>query len=213
MNFASLFPPGVVAVSSETDVPEGTLFDAEAALVRSAVAKRVREFSLGRLYAHMALRRLGMDDGPVLAGAHREPRWPPGVVGSITHCDGFCGVAVARAPIRGIGVDAERRGPLPDGVSGLIHTPAERRWLETAATGNAADWAVLCFSAKESAYKCQFPFAGLLLEFTDIEITLGDTPGEFIANIYGPGDMPAELRILRGRYAIGVDHIYTAVIL
>lgn len=213
MNFASLFPPGVVVVSSETDVPEGTLFDTEAALVRNAVAKRVREFTLGRLYAHMALRRLGMEDGPLLAGSHREPRWPAGVAGSITHCDGFCGVAVARAPTRSIGVDAEQRAPLPDGITTLIHTPAERRWLQTASTVDAADWAVLCFSAKESAYKCQFPLTGFLLEFTDIEIALSGTPGEFVATINGPGDMPTELRTLRGRFAVGTHHIYTAVIL
>lgn len=212
MNFASLFPPGVVAVSSETDAPEGTLFDAEAALVRNAVAKRVREFTLGRLYARMALRRLGVEQGPLLAGPQREPRWPPGVAGSITHCDGFCGVAVARAPIRGIGVDAEKRGPLPDGVAGLVHTPAERRWLETA-SGNTADWAMLYFSAKESAYKCQFPLTGIVLEFTDIEITLDNIPGGFIATLRGPGDIPPELRTLRGRFAVGAAHVYTAVIL
>lgn len=213
MNFASLFPPGIIAVSSETDVPEGTLFDAETALVRNAVAKRVHEFTLGRLYAHMALRRLGADDGPLLAGPHREPRWPSGVAGSITHCDGFCGVAVAGTPVRGIGVDAERRGPLPEGVAALIHTPAERRWLQTASAVGAVDLSVLCFSAKESAYKCQFPLTGLLLEFTDIEITMGSAPGKFVATINRTGDIPTELRILQGRYAIGADHIYTTVIL
>lgn len=212
MSFARLFPPGVVAVSTETDTPEGIPYAAEAAQVRNAVAKRRREFMLGRLYARAALRRLGIVDFPLLAGAQREPRWPPGVTGSITHCDGFCGVAVARAPIRGIGIDAETRAPIPSGVAMLIYTSSERGWLSAARHGRPDDWAKLIFSAKESAYKCQFPLTGMALDFPDVEITLDTNRGEFSARISGAKPVPADLRLLRGRFAIGADHVYTAVI-
>lgn len=212
MSFATLFPPGVIAVSTETDSPQGTLYPAEAAHVRHAVPKRRREFTLGRLYARVALRRLGIVDYPLLAGTQREPRWPPGVAGSITHCDRFCAVAVARAPIRGIGIDAETRGPLPDGVAALVYTPNEGRWLESAQDSRAGDWAKLIFSAKESVYKCQFPLTGVALDFPDVEIVPATAPGEFVATISDAKPVPAELRILHGRFAFGADHVYTTVI-
>lgn len=212
MNFADIFPSDVIAVSTETDVPEGALYAAEAAQVRNAVAKRQDEFTVGRLYARMALRRLGVADQPLLAGPQRDPKWPPGIVGSITHCVGFCGVAAARAPIRAIGIDAETRGPLPNGVEALVLTPSERRWLEAVSKERPGDWPKLFFSAKESAYKSQFPLTGLVLDFPDVEIAFGSAPGEFVATISEAKPVLAELRTLRGRYTVGMERVYTAVI-
>lgn len=211
MSFANLFPPGVIVVSTETDSADGALYAAEAAQIRHAVPKRRHEFTLGRLYARMALRRLGIVDFPVLAGAHREPRWPPDIAGSITHCDRFCGVAVARAPIRAIGIDAEKRGPLPSEVAPLVFTSNERQWLHGAHADNGDDWPTLIFSAKESVYKCQFPLTGAMLDFTDVEIAM-TAPGAFSATINARIPGTDEVRTLRGRYGVGPDHIYTAVV-
>ena len=59
-------------------------------------------------------------------GAKREPLWPAGVVGSITHCDGYRAAAVARATdLATVGIDAEPHEPLPDGVLAAIALPAE----------------------------------------------------------------------------------------
>lgn len=213
MRFANLFPAGVVVVSTETDVPAGALYDAEATQVRNAVAKRQHEFTVGRLYARIALRQLGVTDYPLLSGAQREPLWPPGVVGSITHCDRFCGVAAARAPIRAIGIDAETRDPMPHGIEELIYLPRERRWLDTARNGDASDWPKLVFSAKESVYKCLFPLTGVLLDFRDVEITVAASSGDFTATVNDAKPLPPTLHTLRGRYVISADHVYTAVII
>ena len=63
----------------------------------------------------------------------RGPQWPPGFVGSITHCDGYRAAAVARArDALTIGLDAEPKAWFP----------LTRRWLgfeEADITFSAAD--------------------------------------------------------------------------
>lgn len=44
--------------------------------------------------------------------------WPDGVVGSMTHCDGYRAAAVAHAgEVLGVGIDAEPHFPFPRGCS------------------------------------------------------------------------------------------------
>lgn len=210
MSFISLFPAPVVAVSTETDRLVGVLHAQETEHIRRAAPKRRDEFTLGRLCAREALERLGIRRYPLLVGPSREPRWPPGITGSITHCERFCGVAVARAPIRSIGVDAETRAPLPVEIMDIVLTPDEQRRLARRAPPESAK---LIFSAKESVYKCLFPLVALPLDFADVEITLDEGSGEFIARIHARIQAPSDLRVLRGRFAIGTGHVYTAVVL
>ncbi|MFF1717797.1 hypothetical protein [Streptomyces sviceus] len=54
----------------------------------------------------------------------RCPAWPDGVVGSMTHCDGYRAAAVAHAgEVLGVGIDAEHHLPLPEGVFASIALP------------------------------------------------------------------------------------------
>ena len=106
--------PRVVQIRETFDVNcEVALRPDEARFVADAVDARRREFALGRSLAHEALRAIGAPAGPIEVGAHREPLWPAGTVGSITHCDGYVGAAVAaRGDVRSVGVDAEPAAPL-----------------------------------------------------------------------------------------------------
>lgn len=210
MSFSDLFPGAVVAVSTETDRLTGALYPQEAEHIRHAIAKRRDEFTLGRLCAREALGRAGIQDFPLRVGPNREPRWPPGITGSITHCDGFCGVALARAPIRAIGIDAETRAPLPAEIFDLVFLPDEKRQL---AMHRLPEAAKLIFSAKESIYKCQFPLAALPLDFADVEIKLDEQAGGFSAKINASMPVPPGLRIIHGRFAMSPSHVYTAVVL
>nr|BFE69331.1 hypothetical protein GCM10020092_026320 [Actinoplanes digitatis] len=48
----------------------------------------------------------------------------------MTHCVGYRGAAVARAgAVRGVGIDAEVDGPLPEGVLDLVSSEREREHL------------------------------------------------------------------------------------
>jgi 4'-phosphopantetheinyl transferase EntD len=73
---AGLFSAAVVALGGDPSGLKGDLHPAERVLVERAVAKRRLDFVAGRSLARRALRELGCDEMPLLAGARREPLWP-----------------------------------------------------------------------------------------------------------------------------------------
>ncbi|WP_433873282.1 4'-phosphopantetheinyl transferase family protein [Saccharopolyspora sp. CA-218241] len=166
-----ILPPEVRVAEAREDPPDVALFPAEEALVRRAVDKRRREFGTGRWCARRALRELGVADAPLLRDERGAPRWPDGVLGSITHCDGYRAAAVVRAGRwRALGIDAEPDSPLPGGVGEVIALPEERRAL--AALGTDLPWDRILFSAKESVYKAWYPLTRAWLEFEQARVEL-----------------------------------------
>ncbi len=171
--------PGTVAVVEARDL-DGTgylpLLPEEEPLVARAVAKRRREFTVVRSCARRAMEKLGVPPQPVLAGDRGAPRWPDGLAGSMTHCDGYCAAALVRlTDLASLGVDAEPDGPLPEGVLASVALPAEvERLRRLAELRPGIHWDRLLFSAKESVYKAWFPLTGRWLDFSeaDIEITV-----------------------------------------
>nr|QEO74730.1 4'-phosphopantetheinyl transferase [uncultured bacterium] len=78
----------------------------ELALVADAVERRRREFVTGRWLARAGLRQFGLPDRPILMGRLRNPLWPDGVLGTLSHDGELCAVALRRAgAVRGIGID------------------------------------------------------------------------------------------------------------
>ncbi|MFL6128432.1 MAG: 4'-phosphopantetheinyl transferase [Mycobacteriales bacterium] len=216
---AELLPPAVTVVDSRGPLPGEGLLPEEEALVARAVAKRRAEFTTGRTCARRALARLGLPPAPLLSGAKREPLWPPGVVGSLTHCAGYCAAAVAWAhEVATVGIDAEPHDRLPDGVLARVSLPAERVRLRQLPAG--VHWDRLLFSAKESVYKAWFPLARCWLGFEDarLEFAPGPDParGTFTAELLVPGLPPVggrEVPVLPGRYAVGGGLLVTAIAL
>jgi 4'-phosphopantetheinyl transferase EntD len=103
-----LLPSEVAYVEAFGDLPDVKLFPEEETLIARAVGKRRREFTTARSCARSALAALGVAPMPILPGERGAPQWPPGFVGSITHCAGYRAAAVARSrDVLTIGVDAE----------------------------------------------------------------------------------------------------------
>jgi 4'-phosphopantetheinyl transferase EntD len=211
----SLFSPDVVVEASGDDAPVEPLHPLEASFVRDAVPRRRREFAMGRACARRALARLGIENRPLLPGHDRVPLWPRGIVGSISHCEGFCAVAVARRDrTRSIGLDVELGVPLDLGLVQTICTPGERVALPRTAALSEADWAAIIFSAKESFFKCLYPFRPRFLDFHDVEIVLEPERGAFRARLgRDMGLSPALIGAMRGRFAFGGGCIFTSVTL
>jgi 4'-phosphopantetheinyl transferase EntD len=186
-----ILPTGVSYAEAFADPPDAVLFPEEAAIVAKAVDKRRREFTTGRSCARSALRGLGMAPAPILTGKRGAPQWPPGIVGSITHCAGYRAAAVARADdIVTIGLDAEPDDALPDGVLGVVSLPDERvRLRDLAEAVSAICWDRVLFSAKESVYKAWFPLTRRWLGFDEADITIGVADGTFRARLLVPGPM------------------------
>lgn len=201
-----LLPRGVVTVEASASVSTDVLFPEELALVRRAVPKRRVEFATTRWCARQALAELGVTPAAILSGPDREPVWPEGIVGSMTHCRGYHAAAVAHAAAaRSIGIDAEPDEPLPKGTLELISLPAERAQLE-ALWGPHLDR--LLFSAKESVYKTWFPLARRWLAFGDAHITLR-SDGSFDVELTASGPLNA----LSGRWRASSGFIVTAIAL
>ena len=189
------------------------LFPSERAALGHAVEKRRREFISGRACARLALKRLGTPVVAIPSGEHGEPRWPTGVVGSITHCHGYraCAAAWSNAIIS-LGIDAEPNAPLPEGV---LEEVAHGRELESVGRGvGGVHVDRLRFSAKEAIYKAWFPLAGRWLGFDDVELSLDLANAEFRAQLLVPGPMVDGVRLseFRGRWALEKGVVCTAVI-
>jgi 4'-phosphopantetheinyl transferase EntD len=212
---ARLMPPGVAVADARGPLPGEALLPEEEPLVAKAVEKRRSEFVTVRTCARIALSELGVPPVPLLSGPKREPLWPEGIVGSLTHCDGYRAAAVARSTtVASIGIDAEPHAALPDGILPRVSLPQEQAHLRTLPPG--VHWDRLLFSAKESVYKTWFPLARCWLGFEDARLTFlpGADPvlGEFTATLLVPG-MPGGIDTFRGRYTVGEGLLVTAITL
>ena len=152
---SSLLPPEVEVEECFGDPEDAVLMPGEEAVIARAVDKRRMEYITTRHLARTALVRLGFPPVAIGTGGNREPLWPAGVVGSMTHCRGYRAAAVARVgsgggaaggvggagraggsdsggtgfggagAVVGLGIDAEPHGPLPEGVFDTIARPDE----------------------------------------------------------------------------------------
>ncbi|MDQ2587667.1 4'-phosphopantetheinyl transferase family protein [Saccharothrix yanglingensis] len=180
-----LLPPPISAVDYFGDPDGVVLFPEEEEHVAKAVDKRRKEFATGRHCARAALAGLGHAPVPLLPGPKREPTWPAGVVGSITHCRGYRAAAVGRVgEVWTIGIDAEPNEPTPEGVLEAIAVPGElARMPALRAAGDEVAWDRLLFSAKETVYKAWFPLTRAWLGFEDAEVTINPDDGTFSARV------------------------------
>jgi 4'-phosphopantetheinyl transferase EntD len=166
-----LFPPGAVAAELRGQGDPLLLLSAEAMYVGRAVPKRVREFAAGRLCARRALAEFGFVDYPVKVAEDRQPLWPDGMVGSITHTTGFCAAVVARRPAAtALGLDSEVVGSVNAEIWHKICVPLESEWVDSLPAPERAAAVAMIFSTKEAFYKCQYPAVRQPLDFHDARV-------------------------------------------
>jgi 4'-phosphopantetheinyl transferase EntD len=186
------------------------LFPEEEAAVERAAPKRKREFTAVRQCARLALATAGLRAGPIVPGPSGAPAWPPGAVGSMTHCDDYraCAIGLTET-VAAIGIDAEPHEALPDGVLAMVGSEQERAALaELAAAAPGTFWDRILFSAKESVFKAWSPITGRFLGFRDAELML-DPSGTFRARLLMPGPVTA----YDGRWIVKHGLIATAVVM
>jgi 4'-phosphopantetheinyl transferase EntD len=209
-----LLPTGVVSAYRRDDPADAVLLPAEDILMARAVPRRRAEFTTVRHCARLALASLGHPAAPILPGVRGAPIWPAGIVGSMTHCDGYRAAAVTPTSVlTTIGIDAEVHQPLPAGVLDLVASPAERDLLAVLATDRPdVHWDRLLFSAKEAVYKAWSPLTGRWLEFQEVGLVI-EPSGRFTARLLvdGPTVAGKELTSLTGRFLVDGPVVLTAV--
>lgn len=182
-----LLPVSVVGEHAYDDSPVGLLYPEEETAVARAVEKRRTEFRTTRRLARRALGRLGAPAGVIGTGHRGVPLWPDGVVGSMTHCDGYRGAAVAwRSDVAALGVDAEPNDVLPEGVLDLVTVADERPHL-AALPNRGVCWDRLLFSAKESVFKAWYPVTRYELTFREAALQFDPDAGSFVARLLVAG--------------------------
>lgn len=202
----AVLPDEVAVAESHCDLTEPLFADEERAIA-AAVASRRAEYITVRACARSAFARFGVKRPSLAPGADRAPTWPEGFVGSLTHCAGFRGAALARATeFIALGIDAEPNEPLPEGVWDVVSVPSERGQICRSPVHRDR----LLFSAKESVFKAWWPLTGRWLEFGDVTVAFHDQVSE------RRGAFTAWLATgeeLSGRWAADDRHVVTAVAL
>jgi len=211
-------PPVIASAEMYADPDDLVPLPEEEPLIARSVAKRRNEFVTVRHCARQALGDLGLPPVPILKGDKGEPCWPDGVVGSLTHCEGFRGAVVGRASeVRSVGIDAEPHAVLPKGVLDAISLPAERAELGTLPGG--AHWDRILFCAKEATYKAWFPLTHRWLGFEDARISFtvdgsggaGTFESEILVDPRAESGPP--LTSLSGRWSVDGGLVLTAIVL
>jgi 4'-phosphopantetheinyl transferase EntD len=143
--------------------------------VARSVRRRQAEFFAGRLAARHALARIHAAPYQVTIGAMREPVWPQGIIGSISHSQQYAAaVALAAGRQCGIGIDIEH----------IVTEEVQASLLATAVNAAEFDYLrrldtvlpiaarlTIAFSAKESLYKGAFSSVGRFFDFSAARIT------------------------------------------
>lgn len=134
---------------------------AQSANLEQAVTKRKAEYLAGRYCAKLALQQhFGKNQAicDIPSGKHREPMWPAGVLGSITHTKTYALCAIGESNcIQGIGIDLEEILEISSAneLAEQIHNEQELQLLTT--NNFPSNFATtLLFSAKESIFKALY---------------------------------------------------------
>jgi 4'-phosphopantetheinyl transferase EntD len=144
----------------------------------NAPEKRRIEFLAGRLAARMAMEKLGVGRSAIPVGEAREPIWPTGLVGSISHCSCHAVAVVSKVTeVSGLGVDIERCGEIREGDWKYIFTRTEIDFLRRLSTEEQCIFATVLFSAKEAYFKMQFPVTRSWIDFTGVTIASNERFG------------------------------------
>jgi 4'-phosphopantetheinyl transferase EntD len=206
VGFAAILPADIAVAELAGEAAPGPLLGEEQALAARMVPARRAELARGRTCARRALAQLGVAAQPILADEDRAPRWPAGIVGSITHCCGFGAAAVARADRwSAIGIDAELEQRIDPEVRARIALDRELVGLDPELGP------CLVFSAKEAFFKAWYPAQRRWLDFHDVRAQI-DPGGTFSVEVLiaGAGRWP---RRVTGRFVVEHGRVLTAVAL
>lgn len=143
--------------------------------IAASVQKRQAEYFHGRLAARQALLALEIGATNIPSGPAREPLWPDGVVGSITHTRRFAAaVALRRQGPAGVGIDIEDivDDDMREAIAATALSQPERAYLGSIEHLLALNTLItIVFSAKESLYKGAYSNIGHFFDFSAAQVS------------------------------------------
>ena len=219
---SGVLPGGAQALAAAemyADPPELAPLPEEEPLIAKSVAKRRNEFITVRYCARQALGELGVQPVPILKGEKGEPCWPDGIVGSLTHCEGYRGAAVGQTRRGALG--GHRRRAARRAARRVCSTPSacRRSAPNCRRCPTALHWDRILFCAKEATYKAWFPLTQRWLGFEDAHITFdvdgtGASGGFESRILIDPAAVSGPpLQTLSGRWSVRDGLALTAIVL
>lgn len=144
-----------------------------------AVDKRRAEFLAGRVAARHVMRALQIPDSNVGIGSDREPVWPSGIAGSISHSDHKVASLVCQSSDRLVGIDVEEVLDLHTGeeITSQVLSENELVMLQQDVT-SLEILVTIAFSAKETLYKALFPRVRDFFDFKAAEVVTVPRDGQ-----------------------------------
>lgn len=148
--------------------------------MRDVACVRRQEYIAGRYCAIQAAKMVGFNLAELPSADTREPMWPAGVVGSITHSKQMAISCVAQSSeIASVGIDAEEliKPVLGNEVENVIASDEELALINKFEFQKGI---TILFSAKEALYKALFPLVRTFIDFKEVKlIALDASKGTF----------------------------------
>jgi 4'-phosphopantetheinyl transferase EntD len=117
-------------------------------------------------------------------------------------------VAIAeRGAIASLGVDVEQAAAVRQELWPQVLDADEARWLRGGSAADPLALAAVFFSAKEAAYKAQFPLTRTRLGFHDVHVELDPAAARFRARV------PGFARALEGGFALRAPWVIAGLVL
>ena len=208
----SLFGADIAVAATDPRAAFHRPLPQETGAMSRMVPVRQKSFAAGRVAAHLAMTRLGQPVAPVLMTPDRAPLWPAGLTGSISHSHTCCIAALGRTDqVRALGVDVEEDSDLECDLVPTVCSGQERAWLSVQPPERQGLLAKLIFSAKECAYKCQYPLSNTLFGFETFNVTPDLETGRFTAVFQKDIPQFAAGTRLKGRFVVADGLIMTAM--
>ena len=144
----------------------------EATAIQNAVESRRREFTAGRTLARLAMQALRFPECAIPTGERRQPLWPEGIQGSISHTEALCAVSMSKTPGMVCGLDLEQTGRVQDELRPRLFRPEEQHYLEMLTAEEAAIHSTVLFGAKEAFFKLQYPLREEWMGFEELSVSI-----------------------------------------
>ena len=230
VDISTIFSAGILTRYDHRDSWVDQLTPVEKAQIGDVCEKRYAEFAAGRSQARQLIAALTGVAETLPVGEYRQPLWPQSVIGSISHSDDYCAVAVSRrSVVTGLGVDVEPYEDLDADVADIVLTDSELATTRTrdamaSTMGNTlVDEALidktlvggkahkLIFSIKEAIYKCCYPQVRAFIDFKQCEVTLDPQTRSYkgVIDCCNADDQPVHLEVT-GKWMIEAGHIFAS---
>ena len=158
----------VCLIENNGSIDSNLLFETERSIIKSKWSDvRKRTFTMGRIAAHEAMRKIGITSFAISKGIYEEPLWAEGIIGSISHKDDIA-VAVVGHNInyKAIGIDIE------DKTINLSEKECKLfcSLYELDSIYSEKDTPIGLFSKKEALFKAMYMAQNELYDFIDLNI-------------------------------------------